>query len=429
LIRQAGANLGANVLVLLLALGTGTTLARTLGTNGRGQLAAIMVAPVLIAAVVEMGCTQAITYEHARDVGAKSWLLATWLFFLLPVVVIGVIAGEFLIHLTLSHQDATVKGMASWYMTLVAVVVIGDVPSAILLGDHRFRYINVQRVVVPMATLIGYLGMLMVGRLTVMTALLVTYCAAAANSCVTLGVVCRRYGFGRFNWSKGRSSLWYGFRAHGTNVSLLVNGRLDQLMLPAFVGASALGLYAVAVSVSSIGYYIAAPLGLLVLPAAARRQHDQPEIVRRATQAGFIIAVLAGVGLAVIAEPAVVHVYGKSFAGSVTAIWIMLPGYALYVAGYTLWQGLYAAGKPLASLASQLIGAVVTVVGLVLLLPRGGGINAAAAVSTLSYAAVAVASLVMYCRTIQSSPTRFLITRGRIAWASPTAGGGAGPSD
>jgi O-antigen/teichoic acid export membrane protein len=419
LMRQAAVNVGTNIVVLAVSLGTGTVLARSLGTVGRGQLAAALVAPALIAVLVEMGCSQAITYEHARDPSAHRWLIATWLLMLLPLVVVGIVSGELLLLATLRNQGAYIQGLAAWYMTIVFFIVLWDVGVAVLLGDHHFRYVNIQRIAQPMATLIGYLVLALTGHLTVATALLMTYTTVGLISLTCIGASLRMYGLGKPDWVRGRRSLWYGFKAHGTNVSLMVNGRLDQLILPAFVGATTLGLYAVAVSVATIVFSVAAPLAILVLPAAARRTRDQPEIVRRATQASFLIALVVGAGLSLVAEFAVVHVYGRNFAGSVSAVWLLIPGYAVYVAGYTIWQGLYAAGRPFLAFLSQIGGLAVTTGGLLWLLPRGGGIIAAAAVSSISYGVVTLTSLALYSRVSRVPARRFLSWRSYRAEPAP----------
>jgi O-antigen/teichoic acid export membrane protein len=412
LVRDGVANVASNALTIILSIGTGALLARGLGVAGRGELAAIAVAPPLIAAVFGMGCSQAITYEQARNPASHQWLIASWALILLPCAVAALVTGEIVLHITLAKQSLVVQQVAAVYMPVIVVIMLGDICLGILLGDHHFTYYNLWRLSAPAMTLVGYGALRVTGHFTVTTAVAVMYAVAVVGNAVIVVLVVRRYGIGRPDWGKARTSFWYGFRAHGTNVSQLVNLRLDQLILPAFVVASSLGTYAVAVSVSYLAFSIGAPLATLVLPAAARRSTRQGDVVRGATQASVAVAFGIALVVALAAAPAVAAVYGSAFAGSVGLIRLLLPGTVMYVAAYTLWQGLYAAGKPFSAALAQLVGMVVTIAGLFLTLPGGGGITAAAIVSSLAYGAVMVCSLVLYCRATGVRARSFIRLRG-----------------
>jgi O-antigen/teichoic acid export membrane protein len=67
----------------------------------------------------------------------------------------------------------------------------------------------------------------------------------------------------------------------------------------------------------------------------------------------------------------------------------------LFAGSAILSAGVYAAGRPLIASLAQLLGLLVTVVGLLVFLPDGG-ITAAALVSTASYTTVFVATLIAY---------------------------------
>lgn len=395
--RQAAANLLANFVLLATTVGTGTILARTLGTTGRGNLAAVLVAPPLLAIVFGMGSNQATIYEQARDPSAYKWLISTWTLMLLPFIALGIALGELMMIILLRTQSGEVQHLAEFSIPALAFLVLGDLAMAVLVGDHKFTMYNRIRLAQGFAILLGYVVLAKLGRLNVATAVGVAFGVYIAVGLFTITVVLFRYGFGRPDWRKGRSSFWYGFRAHGTNVSQLANLRLDQLILPAFVAAESLGLYAVAVSVSSLVINLATPLAVLVLPIAARRAHDQVEVVRRATQASFAISAVVGLLLVAIAQPAITLVYGQGFVASVKLVDILLAGSIFYVAGFTLWQGLYAIGRPFSATIAQLAGLAATALGLFTLLPAGGGTTAAAIVSSVAYGTIMVASLLLYC--------------------------------
>ena len=97
------------------------------------------------------------------------------------------------------------------------------------------------------------------------------------------------------------------------------------------------------------------------------------------------------------AEPLLGLVYGSDFRDAAESLRLLLPGAVLFAGASILSAGIYAAGRPFTATLTQLLGMAVTVVGLVIFL-SGGGITAAALVSSASYAAIFLASLIAYKR-------------------------------
>ena len=90
--------------------------------------------------------------------------------------------------------------------------------------------------------------------------------------------------------------------------------------------------------------------------------------------------------LAVLARPLLGLVYGDDFRDAAEpAAADLLPGAVLFAGSSILGAGIYAAGRPFTATVTQVLGMIVTVVGLFVFL-RTGGITAAALVSTASYA-------------------------------------------
>ena len=140
-----------------------------------------------------------------------------------------------------------------------------------MLGDQDFRFYNTIRVLQPTLTALAYLALWRLDEFTVGSALLAHLPRGAAV------VRCRDRAYpaptrlGRPSAALMRSTLWYGARAHGANVGGVVNARLDLLIIPAFLAASSVGLYAVAIAATSVIPIIAGALSALVLPRAARQ--------------------------------------------------------------------------------------------------------------------------------------------------------------
>jgi O-antigen/teichoic acid export membrane protein len=184
-------------------------------------------------------------------------------------------------------------------------------------------------------------------------------------------------------------------------------------MLPAFVSSSSVGLYSVATNVSLIVYQLANTFAGLVLPAAARDPERGPAKVVGSLWASLTVAGLLALVLGLLARPLLELVYGDDFGDAAEPLLLILPGAVLFAGSSILNAGIYAAGRPFTSTLTQALGMLVTIVGLLVFL-RTGGITAAALVSSVSYATVFFATLVVYKRVAGVPWRQFVPTPARI---------------
>lgn len=386
-----------NALTLVTNLVSGMVIARTLGPTGRGELTAILGVTQLLSWACSFGCGQAVGYHQARHPEHGARLLGTWLFLLLPMAAVAIACGECVLPWILAAQSDEALGLARVFLFSLFAAMASDLIYGILVGDHDFLFFSVMRPVLPAMTTVMHLALWRASWLTVGTAL--TASAVSVTICVSIAMVraVRRFGVAAPDFGLARSTLWYGLRAHGANLGGMMQARLDMLIMPAFLGAGSMGLYAIATSVSWMVVTLSGTLAVLVLPAAARRGRDGTEAVIGSLRATLAIATALAIVLELVADVGVRLVYGPAFAGGILPLRLLLPGTVLLVATSVLCSGLLAATRPLSAAAAQVPGIVTTLCGLLLFL-RSGGIIAAALVSTTSYALTFVAALVLYRR-------------------------------
>jgi O-antigen/teichoic acid export membrane protein len=384
-----------NGLSLVVNLVSGIIVARGIGVAGRGELSAITTIAVVGVWIVGMGCIPATSFHVARHPEDAGRLLGTWLTMIVPIGLLGICAVELVCPVLLAAQRAHTVALARLYVLTMLPSLMYQVAYGVLLGDHDFLFVNAVSFVRFAGVALGYGVLAVVGHLEVTLALALTAAVDLSVCAAALRRAIRRHGVAAPNLALGRHTLWYGFRAHGTQVGGIVTGRIDLLMLPAFLGAASVGLYSVATNVSWIVFTLANALAVIVLPAAARHEAQRTTILVAAMYATLLAAVVMGGILALAAQPAVRLVYGAAFSGSCGSIRLLLPGTIAYAVAAVLGAGLYALERPGLAAAAQAPGIVITVVGLLLFL-KHGGIVAASIVSSIAYSSVLVTSLVLY---------------------------------
>lgn len=384
-----------NALTLVTNLASGIIIARAIGAAGRGEITAVTTIEVVGVWLFGMGCIPAVSFHVARHPEDAGRLLSTWLMMIVPIGLVGVVVLELLCSVLLAAQHSHTLFLGRLFLLAMLPSLVYQVGYGVALGDHDFFFANATTFLRFAAISLGYVALLAFGGLHVGSALLLTASIELSLCLLVLGRVIRRHGLRKPDMSLGRQTLWYGFRAHGTQVGGIVNGRIDLLILPAFLGAATVGLYSVATSVTWIVFTLANALAVIVLPAAARHEVHGTAIMVAAMYTTLIVGLLLSAGLAILADPAVRIVYGSSFVGSADAIRLLLPGTIAYAVAAVIGAGLYALDRPGLSAISQLPGIVITVVGLLLFL-KHGGIIAASIVSSVAYTIVLITSLFLY---------------------------------
>ncbi|KAA0575395.1 oligosaccharide flippase family protein [Azospirillum sp. B21] len=391
----------ATILVTAATMGlgllTGVLVARTLGPDGRGALTAVLTTAQLLGWLFGMGCGKAVTYALSRDPSAGGRLLTTWTLMLLPVATAAVLAGHLLLPTLLAAQPPETLELARLYLPMIALALLSELAMGLVLGDQDFRSFNALNFLQPAGVAVSYAVLWAVGLFTVETAVIAQAAMSTLVLVAALLLLLRRHGIGRLDLSLGRSTAWYAMRTHGDVVGGVITQRLDLLIIPAFLPAAQVGLYALATSLSWLIVNLSSALATVVMPAATRRGRSGRDLVLNSLQATFAVGGVLGGGLFLLADIAIGLVYGPSFADSALPLRLLLPGAVLYAAASILLNGLYAENRPFTATLANLLGMVVTVGGLLLFL-RSGGILAAAVVSTIAYALVFVAAAALYRR-------------------------------
>jgi O-antigen/teichoic acid export membrane protein len=213
--------------------------------------------------------------------------------------------------------------------------------------------------------------------------------AAIGVQAVLAYLACRRLGLtaGRARMSLARPMARYGVSQLAAMTPMLLNGRLDQLVLSLAADLTDLGRYAVAVTVTTLTVPVVSAVGNVAFPRLASRALSEAGAARLQRMS---ILVSAGIAVAVMIPTAtlaawlVPAVFGEGFRAAVPLVWILGPGGVFLACGQVCGDLLRGQGAPLAVARAEGAGVVATLILLVGLLPVLG-ITGAAIASTVSY--------------------------------------------
>jgi O-antigen/teichoic acid export membrane protein len=399
---------------LVASLVTGIIAARVLGPSGRGVLAAVLVFPQTVGMAFTLGCAQSIAFHQAREPGLAARLLSTWGTTLAAAAVAAIAVGMVLVPVALGALSAHAQTLARIYLVTVVVVLLTELVYGVLLGDQDFGFLNLMRLMQPALVAVAFAALWLLDAFTVESALAVSALVPAAVLAMALRRVLRRHGVARPSRALRWRTLRYGLQIHGTVLTGMLTARLAMLVIPAVLGATLVGYYAIAFNLSQAVASLATTLPLFVLPVAARAGEKAPRIVLLSLYATLALGGAVSLLLIGFAEVAVPLVYGSEFESSVTPLRILLLGTTFFVGANILIVGMNALNRPFAGALAYAAGLSVTGLGL-LLFVESGGIDAAAAVSSAAGLVVFGTTLAMYRRFTGLSWGQLLPSRSDLA--------------
>jgi O-antigen/teichoic acid export membrane protein len=379
--RHAALTAVSNFAVPATALLTAPLLARALGPDGRGELAAALAPINLFTALALLGLPEAVTYfaasrqqqrrqleRRAGTILALSGILATCIvIFLAPVLAGGSSSLALLINIgALSIIPSTLLG-----------ALRGGAASA-----HQWPRVNAERYITNLSKPLIYLALFMVGHLDLF----------AATVVVPVSIL---LGFIPYIWpvkeqqerdQRGDEqnpiphkeilafggSVWIGALA-GT-----VLASLDQLVFIPFGGSTTqLGFYAAAVSIGAVASLANNAIRDVTFSAESRA--SSPARIQTAARISLLVSMTVGVALVLSIPFWFVWVFGPSFAGATVVAQIMVVGAIAIVPGTIAGVGLRARGRPWLTSISMVSAAIVNIGFLITLIPSLGAVGAAIA--------------------------------------------------
>lgn len=370
-----GASLAASVGIQAVNVFTGILLARGLGPEGRGELAAVILWPTVLSIVGSLSVGQAASYYAARGTRPVATLTGTALGLALGQSLLLVALGAVIVPLVLSQYGGDTVTSALLYLSSIPLFLLSAYAMAILLGRQRFRAYYALRVVTPVLSAMGLLFLAVTDELAVRGAVLVYLVALVTTGAIAAVALFSRESH-RLAFDRGvaRELLGYGLRSHVSTASTNLNQRLDQLVISVFLAPAKLGNYVVAVTLSSFTVLVGHSVGMSALPLVARHEPGpaRTEAARRLVLMTLVLSVLVTIPLLAFTSTLITAFFGEEFRGATDVCRVLLVASVLYSTGRALDAVLKGAGRPLDAGIAGLIGLFVTIAGLATLLPAFG---------------------------------------------------------
>jgi len=397
--RHLGAGAALSVLAQggpLLALGVlSIVLARTIGPSGNGRFALLTTLVGIISLIVSLGLSAGITYEVSRGRWSVANALRTSYLVALVLGLLGMLGGLGFYLLTRETVfggigiDLTVLALSS----LPFLLAYQHAESIMLAREGYEAYTAVELSHAGTMLVIGA-GLALAYGLT--GAVIGLPASAAIGAAVGAALLLRAPGNAIVDSRDALSrALRFGLQGWGANLLQQVNYRFDIVILAGFAASGDVGVYSVAVSITSLAWVLPQALQIVVFPRTATLDEaalagevsaeQSDDALAKAVRHGVLLTVPAALLVSLVLLVGVPLLWGGKFSTAIPLGFVLLPGVLVLGVGKILASAVTGRGYPRYALYGGAISMPVTVVLYFALIPSFHAWGAAAA-SSVSYA-------------------------------------------
>ena len=402
----------------ILAFAVFALIARILGPSAMGLAAMALIVVVIAEQIVGESLVDAIVQRQDLDDGHID--VAFWLQLVIALALAAVL-GLLAAPLAWAFGEPDVEMLVYALLPVVMLIAVASVPSALFRREMQFRILTIRTTlsllvggVVGVGLALGGFGVwAIVGQQV--TARLVEACTVWAAT----------------DWRPSRTGTrrhasdlaHFGMTTLASNIALSVDGWATRFILGVFLGPTALGYYHVAQRLlGTMRKLIISPITRVAFPLFAGIQDDRDRVARtylRILGLASLIITPCFAGVALVAEPLVVVLFGEAWRPAAPVIQIlMLVGMImapLSVTG-TLFRSL---GQPQWMLQVVVINVVVSVVGLTIV--TRWGVEAAVLVLLARELVVSVPLLFYRVPRMVPATRRAALTAATTGWLAAGA--------
>jgi enterobacterial common antigen flippase len=362
---------------------TGILTARILGPSGRGELATILLWPVILSNLGLMGCNWALARGVAENPRTEADQVCSASLVGLAASCLYFTIGYFLVPLLLPADRLSLLPLARLCLLLIPFDIFNQIFVAIEQGRMRWGRFNLVRSSYYLFYLI-LICLIWAGQGAQVGRFVWAFLASQSLAMLLrLWMQRRSFASGHASLAECRRLLRSGLPYWTATAGNLFALQIDTVLVVSLMNAEAAGIYAVASAFGNAQFSLGDALGITSFAALSNEKDAGNQ--RKILTETFRQSTLLAAGLAMLLSgliPLVVTLFfGRAYSQATIPAVILALGGALTASGNILNQGLRGAGRPHAGLLSQMLGTGVLVLAAALLLKPFGLVGMAWAVA------------------------------------------------
>lgn len=388
-------------------------IARWLGPEGQGLYSLCMAASLVAALLVNCGLGLSAVYFLGKKIFSPSQIASVSLGFAAVMGSAGFVVACLIVNL-FKVPGLTHVPVGALMMAFVSIPLynLSDYYFYFLIGSDRIKHFNILSAGRNALQLLLAVLLILVVGLRLNGAILSWVGSFAGTAAVSYFIV-TRIAPARFALEPGvlRASVSFGIKGYLSRIASFLYYRIDMFILSYFMGAAAVGQYAIAVLIAELLWNVPSSLAPAVMfKSASEDSRARDLLTASACRHTLLICVIAAGCVALLGRSIVKLAFGSEYLTSVTPLIVLLPGTAFLSLGGVLANDFVGRGKQLTNSFAAMMTLLINVPLNFLLIPVWG-ISGASAASTFAYCAGTVVMLVEFLRITRMKPADVLIPK------------------
>jgi len=312
--RQAFWSVLTQGLGLLCAVATAVLLNRALMPEGRGQVAALSLWPLILAMLAIAGWSNANTWYVSRHPNKARAVWSSTILVGLVTAAVMMLAGYVLMPLLLGQYPRQCH-LARWYLAVIPAHAILMAATSVLEGLGRFNRTLWLRAGTAMLRVSALAGLVCLGALTCSTYVVFQMAACYTIAGISVAViVTTTQGSWRPEWSERPR---FALRDAPQAVAKLAFDQCGLVLVTCVLvpDAKLLGIFVASVSVAHMMVPVTVGVSMVLLPETARRSRKNARILyRKAVLFLLVGAVVIGLPVVVFSDLLLGLAFGQAYA-------------------------------------------------------------------------------------------------------------------
>ncbi len=419
--RAVTQSITSKAVILALQAGTGILTARELLPWGRGELAAMILWPLLVASVTTLGVPSSLIYFLRHRPEERDRLVYNGFLMAALLGLVAACIATAILPLALHQYSPSIVRAAEWFLITVPICSLTLAGRAVLEASHDFSASNAIQTLTPFATLVGLLVFLALRQFNPYTAG-IAYIAASLPAFWLMAYRVRRFCSkpARVQSAVMKLILGYGIRSYGIDVLGTLALYVDQVLVIGLLSPGAMGSYVVVLSLSRMLNLFQNSVVMVLFPkAAGRPAQEVVEMTGDSVRISGLVTALCGI-MVCLAGPTLLRIlYGSEYVAAAGALRILVVEVVLSGATFVLAQAFMALDRPGVVTLLQALGLSLSIPLMLVLIPRFGIYGAAISLLTSTVARL----LFVYCSFrffLKTKPPRLVPAADdiRLLWSS-----------
>ncbi len=330
----------------LVNLGVTIMLARALGPTEMGLIAFALLILEMFDVLRDFGLRETLIYDRTGAPGLRTTAFSM-------IIAVGLLQAVVLLAIaplaTYVVEDKVIVPVLMWLAIVFPINALGSVPDALLQREFRFlaaAKAEILGVIAKGATAAGFL----VANWGIWSIVIAMIAGASVRAAVLWIVSDWRPGWRAPTWHESRELFHYGRHIVATGIVNMVQMRIDQIVIVASVGETALGLYFVAARIPEILVLgVNSVITRVVFPVLSSVADNHVRLVsayRTTIAASMSLMAPVSLGLAVCADLVVATVFGADWAAATFVLFFLALSGVPTSLGWTTGDVFKATGQP-----------------------------------------------------------------------------------